>query len=430
MEELKKTFAGYEEFKQTLDTELTRTTEGFVRIGFLLKTARDNPDILAGSGYAGINDMAAAEYNIDKTMVSRFISINDRFSEGGNSDRLQDKYRGYGYAKLAIMLQLPGGINDEISPAYSKSEINTIKKEYDEEQQVTPLEVMTEPKDATVSNAELTVTEKVIYVLMHNEPELFRKMYSCIPDWKKYREILAPAGEAVYIARISGIGKFMISVKSEGIAVVNMRDTSERQQISEDKFMELCGKLFGHDEPTAEAKWKALFMENMPGVQGAEVAPVQQEKKPVVKKPKVTVTKREKSQKKEPDKQAAQNEEEQLKGQMNVGDYPGVVPENNKNDTDAADTVPDEQQKKQCIPYRPIREAWHSAKDSVPDDDRYILISVASRAVPVIGIYDEMHEAFFKDDTKIHYAEAWMELPEPYEKERGGTIACTQSTDG
>lgn len=136
MEELKKTFAGYEEFKQTLDTELTRTTEGFVRIGFLLKTARDNPDILAGSGYAGINDMAAAEYNIDKTMVSRFISINDRFSEGGNSDRLQDKYRGYGYAKLAIMLQLPDGINDEISPAYSKSEINTIKKEYDEEQQV------------------------------------------------------------------------------------------------------------------------------------------------------------------------------------------------------------------------------------------------------------------------------------------------------
>lgn len=98
----------------------------------------------------------------------------------------------------------------------------------------------------------------------------------------------------------------------------------------------------------------------------------------------------------------------------------GVVPENNKNDTDAADTVPDEQQKKHCIPYRPIREAWHSAKDSVPDDDRYILISIASRAVPVIGIYDEMHGAFFKDDTKIHYAEAWMELPEPYEEEGGG----------
>lgn len=420
MEELKKTFAGYEEFKQTLDTELTRITEGFVRIGFLLKTARDNPAILAGSGYAGINDMAAAEYNIDKTMVSRFININDRFSEGGNSDRLQDKYRGYGYAKLAIMLQLPDGINDEISPDYSKSEINTIKKEYDEEQQVTPLEVMTEPKDATVNNTELTVTEKVIYVLMHNEPELFQKMYNCIPDWKKYREILAPAGEAVYIARISGMGKFMISVKSEGIAVVNMRDTSERQQISEDKFMELCGKLFGHDEPTAEAKWKALFMENMPGVQGAEVAPVQQDKKPVVKKPKVTVAKREKSQKKEPDKQTAPHEEEQLKGQMNVEDYPGVVHEENRDDKDKGG-LPDAagdgiHQNRLRIAYRPLQGTWYPVKSKIPDDDRYILISDASRAVLIIGRYDAAHDEFISDSGHCHYVEAWMELPEPYEK--------------
>lgn len=424
MEELKKTFAGYEEFKQTLDTELTRTTEGFVRIGFLLKTARDNPDILAGSGYAGINDMAAAEYNIDKTMVSRFININDRFSEGGNSDRLQEKYRGYGYAKLAIMLQLPDGINDEISPEYSKSEINTIKKEYDAEQQVTPLEVLAEPKDATADT--LTQTEQVFQVVMHNEPELYRQLWESIPEWKKYLDVLAPAGEAVYIARVSGAGKFMMSVKTDGITVVNMRDASDREQMSGEGFIQLYGKLFAHDEPTVESKWKALFREDMPGT--AKVAPVQQDKKAQVKKqPKVTVTRQDvkpkKSPEKEPDKQAAPHEEEQLRGQMNVGDYLGVVPENNKNDTDAADTVPDEQQKKQCIPYRPIREAWHSAKDSVPDDGRYILISVASRAVPVIGIYDAQEASFFfQGDTRINYAEAWMELPEPYEKEGGGTI--------
>ncbi|EEC58176.1 hypothetical protein BACPEC_01164 [[Bacteroides] pectinophilus ATCC 43243] len=44
--------------------------------------------------------------------------------------------------------------------------------------------------------------------------------------------------------------------------------------------------------------------------------------------------------------------------------------------------------------------------------------------MPVIGIYDTQEASFFfQDDTKIHYAEAWMELPEPYEKEGGGTIA-------
>lgn len=416
MEELKKTFAGYEEFKQTLDTELTRTTEGFVRIGFLLKTARDNPAILAGSGYANINDMAAAEYNIDKTMVSRFISINDRFSEGGNSDRLQDKYRGYGYAKLAIMLQLPDGINDEISPEYSKSEINTIKKEYDAEQQVTPLEVLAEPKDATADT--LTQTEQVFYVVMHNEPELYRQLWESITEWKKYLDILAPAGEAVYIARVSGAGKFMVSVKADGITVVNMRDASDREQMSGEGFIQLCGKLFAHDEPTVESKWKALFREDMP--ETAKVAPVQQDKKPVVKKPKVTVAKREKSQKKGPDKQTAPHEEEQLKGQMNVEDYPGVVHEENRDDKDKGG-LPDAagdgiHQNRLRIAYRPLQGTWYPVKSKIPDDDRYILISDASRAVLIIGRYDAAHDEFISDSGHCHYVEAWMELPEPYEK--------------
>ena len=53
-------------------------------------------------------------------MVSRFISINDRFSEDGNSPVLRTTYQGFGYAKLAIMLQLPDTLNEELTPEYSK----------------------------------------------------------------------------------------------------------------------------------------------------------------------------------------------------------------------------------------------------------------------------------------------------------------------
>lgn len=70
----------YQEYKQELDAVLTRTAEDFVQIGYLLKVARDT-NILAESGYATVTDFAKAEYGIDKTQVSRFISINDRFSE-------------------------------------------------------------------------------------------------------------------------------------------------------------------------------------------------------------------------------------------------------------------------------------------------------------------------------------------------------------
>ena len=36
----------YETFKKELDTELSKTAESFVRIGYLLKITRDNPAIL------------------------------------------------------------------------------------------------------------------------------------------------------------------------------------------------------------------------------------------------------------------------------------------------------------------------------------------------------------------------------------------------
>ena len=96
----------FSEWQQELDTELVKSAESFVKIGYLLKVARDT-DILANTGYANVVEFAKARYGLDKTQVSRFIHINDRFSEDGNSAELQDRYKGMGYAKLTIMLQLP-----------------------------------------------------------------------------------------------------------------------------------------------------------------------------------------------------------------------------------------------------------------------------------------------------------------------------------
>ena len=127
--EYKKT---YKEYKQELDAVLTRTAEDFVQIGYLLKVARDT-NVLAESGYATVTDFAKAEYGIDKTQVSRFISINDRFSEYGYSDHLLPSYKGFGYAKLTLMLQIPDEINEALPPTLSKAEIQDIKDEVDAE---------------------------------------------------------------------------------------------------------------------------------------------------------------------------------------------------------------------------------------------------------------------------------------------------------
>lgn len=134
---------GYQEYKEELHAELEKTSEGFVRIGYLLKVARDT-DILVGSGYSDYREFAKSEFGLDKSMVSRFININDRFSEGGNSDRLLEQYKGFGYAKLAMMLTLPEVITEELTPDYTKSEIAQIKEQIDEEKAKTEIEHMAE----------------------------------------------------------------------------------------------------------------------------------------------------------------------------------------------------------------------------------------------------------------------------------------------
>ena len=137
----------YQEYKKELDAVLTRTAEDFVQIGYLLKVARDT-NVLAESGYATVTDFARAEYGIDKTQVSRFISINDRFSEDGYSDHLLPSYKGFGYAKLTLMLQIPDEINEALPPTLSKAEIQDIKDEVDAESKVTDIEVEIEKAEA------------------------------------------------------------------------------------------------------------------------------------------------------------------------------------------------------------------------------------------------------------------------------------------
>lgn len=130
----------YEQFKQALDTELANQAAGFVRTGYLLKKARDT-DILASSGYSTVAEFAKAEYGLSKDIVSRYIAINDRYSEGGYSDRLQDKYEGYGVAKLQDMLTLPIEVVDLISPEMTRKEIAEVKAEVKEEEAISPVEV-------------------------------------------------------------------------------------------------------------------------------------------------------------------------------------------------------------------------------------------------------------------------------------------------
>lgn len=315
------------EWQQELDTELVKSAEGFVKIGYLLKVARDT-DILKNSGYSGIVEFAKARYGLDKTQVSRFIHINDRFSEGGNSEELKENYKGMGYAKLTIMLQLPDEINEEITPDFSKSEIEEIKKEYEEEKKISDLEVWAE--GTAEETKEFNELGQVLYQLLHDNPELFKKIYETSLAEDELTDILAPSGEMIYSVRLQGIGRVMMSIKTE-LGRITLTNTRSMEK-TEWNIVDLAAAAIdvysriSLDLDNAKAAYEKMFNEQFPEKQ--EVAPVQQEdKKPVVKKEKkVQKAKIEvhKQKKTEP-------ADEQIPGQDSVINHPEYMPDNSTN---------------------------------------------------------------------------------------------------
>ena len=203
-------------FKAELDRQLAESAEGFVRIGYLLKKARDT-DILKESGYSNVIEFAKAEYHIDKTTVSRFININDRFSEGGNSQYLKEQYRGFGYSKLAEMLQLPDAIIEELTPEFSKAEIADIKHEYEEEKKISDLELLAEQSEAASEETkEMNELEKALRQIANDNVEIFDRLYEVKDrDEEQLFEALATAGDMIYSVRLAGIGRLMMSVRAK-----------------------------------------------------------------------------------------------------------------------------------------------------------------------------------------------------------------------
>ena len=335
----------YSEYKKELDTEMEKAAEGFVRIGYLLKVARDT-DILAESGYQTVAEFAQAEYGIDKTQTSRFMRINDRFSEGGYSDRLLPAYRGFGHAKLTLMLSMPDEINAELTADYTKSEIQDIKEAVDAEKKDTEIELMLEERQQVQAEGIPEDLAEFAYNTCRENTGLYTDLWECIHGngHLSVTEILVPDGQQTYIARIPGKGRFTLFLQADGRdgAFCSIRNPQDKQFFPAG----LVEKAFLNTVPQAENVKEAYEkIYGIPWPEEQKDTPEQQGKKtekktekktrvvktePARKKPEKTEP--EVAEKAEPAEEKAENPErtvpeEQLPGQMDVYDYPGAVPE-------------------------------------------------------------------------------------------------------
>lgn len=229
----------YEWAKTEITKELQTEANSFIRVGWIFKMVRDGK---IETPYGSVTEFAEKEWNLGKDVVSRYMRINDHFSINGYSEKIAPQYGSFGYSKLAIMLTLPDEINEELTPDYSKSDIQAIKTEYDAEQKITPLELMTEPKAEQPDTDNDELLAMVVKQLNDEHPTPIELIHEIRKDTlvtsDEVKDAYRPGEDKTYIIRISGVGRYNVYAKEKGITIQNIRDMT-RKSVEWEKWMDL-----------------------------------------------------------------------------------------------------------------------------------------------------------------------------------------------
>lgn len=258
MEEIRIT---YTDLKQRLDREMTTAAQSFIRIGYYLRVARDT-DALAGSGYDNVIDFARGEYGLDRSQVSRFIRINERFGVG---EALQDSYEGFGSSKLAEMLLLPDMVAGELPREISKTEIRELAADLAEDRKTTDLELAMEDH----SDEQLVL-------------QAFREYFHLRPDeyvetaklWRRgypttaIMDVLAPTGQAMKTVRLPGLGKVCISFRGSRPVSIMAPRTGQKEELPVGELADQIGILFEETTLPPRAAWELLYGQPWDGGDG------------------------------------------------------------------------------------------------------------------------------------------------------------------
>lgn len=116
----------FEDAKAFIKTNIVSAARSFIAIGYYLKHIRDN-ELYQEDGHATIWEFAQAEYGISKSTASRYMTMNDRFSKGGNSPMVDERYRDFDKSKLQEMLSLTDEQLEQVTPEMRVQDIRSMR---------------------------------------------------------------------------------------------------------------------------------------------------------------------------------------------------------------------------------------------------------------------------------------------------------------
>lgn len=227
MEQMTIQIESMQDVVREIDHAQRKACTSIVEIGYILRKAND-AELYREKGFNSIFDFAKNEYGWDQSQTSRFMNINREYSAGGYSCVLEERYEGYGQAKLAEMLNLPEHIREEVSPDMKREEIRKLKKEYKAAEEART-EAEFEKAFAPVQTNSGNFLQKSIKMLMNQEQNARRVMHlwPYMIDYENGKPINEE--DILFALKPSGRGNgraggYMYFFREEEIAILSGRD--------------------------------------------------------------------------------------------------------------------------------------------------------------------------------------------------------------
>lgn len=108
-------------------SNLQSAVRSVIATGFYLKHIRDN-ELYLEAGYKNINEYAMDRFGLSASATSRYITRNTRFSRGGNSPLIDDRFKDFSKSQLQEMLGMSDEQLEQVTPDTTVREIRSMAR--------------------------------------------------------------------------------------------------------------------------------------------------------------------------------------------------------------------------------------------------------------------------------------------------------------
>lgn len=117
----------YQILNDAIKNAIRRSAADVVMLGHLLRRMMDEK--LWDGHYSSLDEYLRQELHMDYTMACRFEAINRKYSIGGRSGHIDDKWEDYSQGVLIEMLNMPPELEAKVTPDMTVRQVREIKRQ-------------------------------------------------------------------------------------------------------------------------------------------------------------------------------------------------------------------------------------------------------------------------------------------------------------